>query len=158
MKAYLSYVNNFTSAAFVLTTLRNQNKDFDNWLAVPYVSVHIQQYQVCSMYHCDTLDIRDLLITPVQRPPRYIMLLSVYYHVGCFLIYKDLSRNTWETHPDFEDLIKAKQKVTQITNFLNESKKQAEQINKVASIYALIEGLSSQMVVVSNTRYKTKLE
>jgi hypothetical protein len=60
------------------------------------------------------LDYATLLIMPVQRLPRYVLLL------------KDLKRKTKDEHPDFQDLKTAIRKMKDMAAFVNVSKKDNE--------------------------------
>jgi len=56
------------------------------------------------------IDLSSLLITPVQRIPRYELLL------------KELINCTWETHPDYTNLEKALQTIKGVASTINEKK------------------------------------
>jgi len=60
----------------------------------------------------DTYQLSSLLIQPVQRVPRYEMLLM------------DMVKNTWETHPDLQSLQKALAAIKEIAKFINTQKKE----------------------------------
>jgi len=51
--------------------------------------------------------LESLLITPVQRIPRYEMLL------------KDLLKHTWPSHPDHQDLVLALSKIQSTAKYNN---------------------------------------
>jgi len=70
-----------------------------------------------------SLDLLDaLLITPIQRLPRYNLLLS------------DLIKNTEDDHPDLPDLKKALDMMLRISERVNERIKQSENIQKLQNI------------------------
>eukprot|EP01117_Protostelium_nocturnum_P020073 TRINITY_DN887_c0_g1_i1.p1 TRINITY_DN887_c0_g1~~TRINITY_DN887_c0_g1_i1.p1 ORF type:complete len:1736 (-),score=672.97 TRINITY_DN887_c0_g1_i1:47-5254(-) len=71
--------------------------------------------------------LNSLLILPVQRMPRYIMLLS------------EILKNTREDHPDHADLKLAVEQVSLTTNLLNEKKRQADNNTKIREIEESIE-------------------
>ena len=56
------------------------------------------------------------MITPVQRLPRYELLL------------RDLVKNTAKNHPDYPNLTFALEKMTEINVFINEQQRDSEQI------------------------------
>lgn len=64
-------------------------------------------------------DLTDLLITPVQRPPRYLLML------------KELLKRTQESHPDYNNLTTAVQKMERTNQVINERKKRFEMMKKV---------------------------
>lgn len=76
------------------------------------------------------LDLRSYLIMPVQRLPRYELLL------------KDLLRHTEESHPDYQNLQMAYEKIRQTTMMVNERSKEFEQRNNVLKVKELINGLN----------------
>eukprot|EP01080_Neovahlkampfia_damariscottae_P006452 gene6452-10459_t len=59
-------------------------------------------------------DLKSLFIQPIQRLPRYSLLL------------KELIKNTDEEHSDFENLTQAKQKVDELLTTINTNKKKYE--------------------------------
>eukprot|EP01130_Rhizamoeba_saxonica_P016624 TRINITY_DN7718_c0_g1_i1.p1 TRINITY_DN7718_c0_g1~~TRINITY_DN7718_c0_g1_i1.p1 ORF type:complete len:1017 (-),score=221.20 TRINITY_DN7718_c0_g1_i1:77-3127(-) len=65
------------------------------------------------------LGLDDLLITPVQRIPRYSLLL------------RDLIKNTDEDHPDYSNLQKSSEMMTDTVEFMNEEVRKAENNRKV---------------------------
>jgi hypothetical protein len=64
----------------------------------------------------------SLLIQPVQRIPRYEMLL------------KDLLKYTWLSHPDYENLEIAVDKIVEAAAFNNEQKRKAECLMRLLDI------------------------
>jgi len=72
---------------------------------------------------------------PVQRIPRYNMLL------------KDLVKHTWEDHPDANNLNVALQKITEVAEYLNEKKRQAEMLKILVLIQSAISGKKVPYIV-----------
>lgn len=66
--------------------------------------------------------IESFLIMPVQRLPRIEMLL------------KDLLKHTDEDHPDHLNLERAFEGISEITAFVNEKKREAENFHKMAAV------------------------
>eukprot|EP00041_Stephanoeca_diplocostata_P037736 m.1441789 g.1441789 ORF g.1441789 m.1441789 type:complete len:80 (+) comp25095_c0_seq4:2359-2598(+) len=60
--------------------------------------------------------LEDHMITPIQRIPRYILLLS------------DLMKHTHETHPDHQLLAQCVVSMKAIARHINESKKRSEEV------------------------------
>ena len=56
------------------------------------------------------LPLPGYLITPIQRLPRYVLLV------------KDLFKHTWRSHCDYSDLEKALGAIQDVTNYVNEVK------------------------------------
>jgi hypothetical protein len=86
--------------------------------------------------------LHSLLIQPIQRMPRYLLLLEVslfiIFHFHSYLFYlilfheqKDLLKNTKEDHPDFNYLASAIEKVKKINLQMNESKRESESLQQV---------------------------
>lgn len=82
------------------------------------------------------LHLNSFLILPVQRLPRYEMLL------------RDILRNTWKSHPDYASLTAALRAVTEVTTFLNESKRSVENANRMAQLQNKLSGQSVEEVQI----------
>ena len=94
MKLYAGYVSNYhRSLATIDKCLRN--RDFEHWLHVChflcFFPIVLKERESTHRNH--TLD--SVLILPVQRIPRYCLLLE------------QLLKYTWEEHCDYEDLTEA---------------------------------------------------
>merc|ERR1711988_1665742 len=112
LKVYTQYVKNFSAALTRLNELMESHSKFKKWLE--------KQLQAASgkkMY-----DLPSYLITPVQRIPRYYLLL------------KSLSKKTWKDHPDYESLKIATEKAKEIAGFVNQNAKDAENLQKVIQL------------------------
>ncbi len=70
----------------------------------------------------------DFLIMPVQRVPRYALLL------------RELLKATPAGHPDAAGLALALQKVDEITAFLNEQKRKAEDFSRILALHDKLTG------------------
>jgi hypothetical protein len=79
----VDYIKNYEEAIMRLDDCRKANAKLDTFVKVK--EKHIP----------GSLDVQSLLITPVQRIPRYNLLLQ------------DLVRRTWPDHPDFPKLTQA---------------------------------------------------
>lgn len=87
------------------------------------------------------MDIQSYLIMPVQRLPRYRLLLE------------DLIKNTNGLHhKDYRPLIAACEEIKKVANFINEQKKEAENMNRVLEIQSLLSGLLSNQSLFTNKR------
>jgi hypothetical protein len=73
------------------------------------------------------LSLEHLLIMPVQRMPRYVMLLT------------ELSRATPFTHPDKDDIEKAIAKLQEVTQHVNDFIKKAESSKKMGGLEVFIQ-------------------
>lgn len=81
---------------------------------------------------CNGLSLASFLIMPVQRIPRYSLLLQ------------DMVKHTWTSHPDFQDLKEAAQKLKECAVALNLKKEESENLEKLAEIES---ALSSKLKV-----------
>eukprot|EP01112_Ceratiomyxa_fruticulosa_P009029 TRINITY_DN234_c0_g3_i1.p1 TRINITY_DN234_c0_g3~~TRINITY_DN234_c0_g3_i1.p1 ORF type:complete len:784 (+),score=187.98 TRINITY_DN234_c0_g3_i1:333-2684(+) len=77
--------------------------------------------------------LEDYLIRPVQRIPRYNLLLL------------DLVKHTTPDHPDYANLANAEKKVKSVAEHMNEKKREFENIMKVTEIQETIEGNSEPL-------------
>lgn len=125
LKLTQGYVNLHPKVSTVIETLRYQSKGFRK-IIVNNELVH--QVQLIA-----------LLIEPVQRIPRYQLLLD------------DLLANTPEGHPEFEDLEKALKKVEEIILTLNKTRRSSSGTQNMHSIYRKIRGRGSSLWVPSRS-------
>lgn len=80
------------------------------------------------------LDLSSMLIMPVQRLPRYKLLLE------------DLIRNTDDSHPDFESLSKAYQQVSDIAMSVNRYIEVSDKGKRMAFLSPKFRGLDEELV------------
>ena len=66
LKVYADYVNNYNTAIEEISRLKKENKEFRSFLKN-------------SIKQCGGLDINSYLVLPIQRIPRYVMLLEEMY-------------------------------------------------------------------------------
>ena len=81
------------------------------------------------------LDLRSYLITPVQRLPRYNLLLT------------ELIKNTEKDHPDYDNLCKSLESFKECTQFANDSVRQRERRDKLVIIAKSCEGIEESDIV-----------
>jgi len=102
LKVYIQYVNNYNVSLEKLEKL-NAIPEFSSWL---------QQQE--SLEICQKNNISSLLIMPIQRIPRYVLLLE------------DLVRHSPSPHIDHENLTVALARMKDIAKLINEKKREAE--------------------------------
>ncbi|TPX61245.1 hypothetical protein SpCBS45565_g07305 [Spizellomyces sp. 'palustris'] len=107
MKIYAHFVNNYDQAVETLNRV-SENPAFEKKLQ-----------DISKNMGTRAPDLTDLLITPVQRPPRYLLML------------KELLKRTPSTHPDHNSLTTALQKMERTVQIINERKKRFEMMKKV---------------------------
>eukprot|EP00475_Leptophrys_vorax_P019975 TRINITY_DN2736_c0_g1_i1.p1 TRINITY_DN2736_c0_g1~~TRINITY_DN2736_c0_g1_i1.p1 ORF type:complete len:725 (+),score=210.00 TRINITY_DN2736_c0_g1_i1:40-2214(+) len=115
LKMYTQYLNGYETSMTVINSL-GSSKQFKSFL-----ESRRQDPEV-------TLDLMSYLILPVQRIPRYELLL------------REFLKNTPEGHPEREVLAGAFEKVQSIAQHINESKRRVENMSKVLAIQNKIEG------------------
>ena len=101
---YSTYINNFDSALDLYYKLMDENPDFNAFVMARKKSLG--------------LDLSSYLIMPVQRIPRYLLLLGT------------LLEATPEDHPDRKGLQVAATKARQLTDEINENKRITEERRK----------------------------
>jgi hypothetical protein len=112
------YCTNYEKTISTLQELRKKDSQFDSWLD--------ERLEKPETGH---LDLGMLMIAPVQRIPRYRLLLL------------DLIKNTWEDHEDYNYLCNASKLMEDVAEKVNESISVAERMNKVLSIKSKVTGI-----------------
>jgi len=125
LKVYTSYVQNYNSSLETLEELKKKEK-FLNLLNECREAPAVKNF-----------DITAFLIMPVQRVPRYYLLLQ------------DLVKHTWLDHPDYEPLKKAAEKMKDIAAYLNEKKREGENFIKFTEIQSTLIGKVPQLFTPS---------
>lgn len=110
LKSYTAYCNDYERALETLRRL-NENPAFEKF----FKSIHNKDI-------IKDQNIKQFLILPVQRIPRYKMLLE------------EMRKATWETHPDYENLSIALQKIRQIAQFVEDAQEKFVNMNKIIDI------------------------
>jgi hypothetical protein len=103
LKIYTDYINNYDKSQSALLRCKEDNPRFAQFLMDRTLD------PVCALRGLETF-----LVTPIQRPPRYSLLL------------RELIKNTDENHPDWKDLNQASVKIEEITTYLNEKRREFE--------------------------------
>eukprot|EP00475_Leptophrys_vorax_P006006 TRINITY_DN13655_c0_g1_i1.p1 TRINITY_DN13655_c0_g1~~TRINITY_DN13655_c0_g1_i1.p1 ORF type:complete len:806 (+),score=221.61 TRINITY_DN13655_c0_g1_i1:147-2564(+) len=116
LKMYTQYLNGYEQSIEILTQ-HSKNKKFQSFLA------ERRDSEVCK-----GLDIMSYLIMPVQRIPRYELLL------------RELKRFTLPSDEEFLDLQQAFDKIQKIAVHINENKRQIEQLSRLLEIESRLGG------------------
>ncbi|KAG0053477.1 hypothetical protein BGZ83_001021 [Gryganskiella cystojenkinii] len=120
MKMYSFYINNFDNALRVLQTQLTQAK---------HKKKMKEFLRRCAKHPKHTqLALQGYLLLPVQRIPRYKLLLQ------------DLLENTWRDHVDYQDIATALEKISDRADEMNERKRQYENHEKVLLVQSRILG------------------
>jgi hypothetical protein len=115
LKVYTTYCNNYNRAIEMVDTLRKSNSAFKEFLIKGRQDPR-----------CKELEFLDLLVLPIQRIPRYVMLLE------------DLLRCTPESHKDYELLKKSLNLMKDVANYVNERKRENENLQAVLQIQSVL--------------------
>ncbi|KAJ1657924.1 hypothetical protein IWQ61_002743 [Dispira simplex] len=130
IRIYSVYVNNFDNATELLTDLEKQRKKFTKFLAL-------------ARRHSDhnQLNLLGYLLLPVQRVPRYKLLLE------------QLLETTPRDHPDYPDLVRALEEVRDRADEINEKKRDQERNVKVIQIANQIRGSQRIQLIQPHRRF-----
>eukprot|EP01117_Protostelium_nocturnum_P009593 TRINITY_DN3423_c0_g1_i1.p1 TRINITY_DN3423_c0_g1~~TRINITY_DN3423_c0_g1_i1.p1 ORF type:complete len:856 (+),score=301.11 TRINITY_DN3423_c0_g1_i1:98-2665(+) len=122
-KLYSAYINNYENGMEALGRY-SRNPSFLTIL------------EECRKEHPNfNLNLESLLIMPIQRIPRYELLLQEYL------------KNTEKNHHDYPNLREAVDSVHKIGITINESKRRAENLSKIIEIQRRLEGTYSVNLV-----------
>jgi len=129
---YSTYVNGFSAAMITISKCKAKNTEFVAFLESAHES------------SSSKLDLQSYLIMPVQRLPRYVLLLT------------ELLKNTPPTHPGYKALTEALKKVKEIADFVNEAKREAENMQQVLSIQDSLSGKRFLPIIEAHRRFDSK--
>ncbi|PRP74759.1 hypothetical protein PROFUN_06620 [Planoprotostelium fungivorum] len=115
LKIYSGYVENFNHSLEVIHSL-GKKKEWEKFILEAKETPGLNR-----------LDLPSLLIMPVQRVPRYSMLLST------------LLKHTEKSHPDHKHLTNVTERIAKVAEYLNENKRQAENRTTLMSIDSSID-------------------
>jgi len=131
LKMYTMYSGNFEKMAAEIRTLRKNRLVSKRWARI--------EKEVGS-------NIESLLITPIQRVPRYQLLLE------------QMIKYTSNKHPQRITLEYAKEKVTEIAQHINDAKERIEKTRILMEVLATITDVPEDVKLVQNNRFFIKEE
>lgn len=113
-KTYGQYAKYYDAGSELLKKFSDENADgkFALWLA--------EQWEKDP--RCKNVTLASLLITPIQRVPRYVMLIA------------ELLKRTAAEHPDYGNLVQALEGVKVIGTHINEAIRKREQREQILSL------------------------
>ncbi|CAG8446200.1 28263_t:CDS:10 [Dentiscutata erythropus] len=131
LKMYSLYVKNFNSALSVIDIQLKDNPVFSAFLR-----------DVIKTGKCKGLTLQAYLIMPVQRIPKYKLLLE------------GLLKKTTENHPDYLNLKKAYQIIENVATFVNETIRHHEMIISMLEIQKSLVGFDETLLIPGRTLVK----
>lgn len=131
-RIYTAYVSNFDRASATLEECEKQ----------PAFAAFLRQR--LESEECKGQTLRSFLILPVQRVPRYRLLVE------------DLVKNTPESHPDHKQLVECLDKISEVAADINEAIRKHENRLKVLAIQQRINTLICNVNVCSHTPTESK--
>jgi len=128
LKVYTQYVKDQPKAQAMFDKKKTKKK-FNQWLWERKQAREI------------TMELDSYLILPIQRVPRYTLLLD------------NLGKHTWPEHPDYINLRKAAAQVADVANYINERKRDRENIDKITVIMKRITGKFENLAADPRRRF-----
>merc|ERR1719230_119683 len=124
IKLYKYYVNNYEKSLVSLTNARSTRSKFDKFLSTLDYSETLKNQ-----------NLQSYLILPVQRIPRYVLLLQ------------DLLETTPSDHEDYPNIKNALREMESLGDYINENKRHHEQINQILDIQAKLQKFPEETLV-----------
>ncbi|KAI7833327.1 Dbl homology domain-containing protein, partial [Kickxella alabastrina] len=131
LKMYSLYLRNFRSALADISRWLSSNHEFAQFIQ-----------QANSNPECKSLAFQSYLLLPVQRIPRYKMLLE------------DLLKHTPETHVDHQNIGDALRTIEDVATFVNENIQEHEMTLSIIEIQRML-GLKESLLVPGRRLIKT---
>jgi len=131
LKMYTMYSGNYEKMAAEIRTLRKNKVVSKRWAKI--------EKEVGN-------NIESLLITPIQRVPRYQLLLE------------QMIKYTSNKHPQRITLEYAKEKITEIAQHINDAKERIEKTRILMQVLATITDVPADVKLVANNRFFIKEE
>eukprot|EP01127_Copromyxa_protea_P015344 TRINITY_DN4401_c0_g1_i1.p1 TRINITY_DN4401_c0_g1~~TRINITY_DN4401_c0_g1_i1.p1 ORF type:complete len:1275 (-),score=238.87 TRINITY_DN4401_c0_g1_i1:139-3642(-) len=121
MKLYTTYVNYYDEVSRI----------------IEQASVHPEVFSALAAGRDDPtnpkrLDLMSMLIMPIQRLPRYVLLI------------KELLAHTPEDHPDLAELATLFTKLSTVTSYINQKKREMENYRTVSAISEKLQGYDQE--------------
>eukprot|EP01130_Rhizamoeba_saxonica_P016625 TRINITY_DN771_c0_g1_i1.p1 TRINITY_DN771_c0_g1~~TRINITY_DN771_c0_g1_i1.p1 ORF type:complete len:943 (-),score=273.03 TRINITY_DN771_c0_g1_i1:66-2894(-) len=125
LKIYTVYTNNYTKSLLAIAYQKEKNSVFRN-----FITTMSHQQELLGSY----------LVLPIQRPPRYVMLL------------KTLLENTPIDHEDYNSLKDVLDEVSDVARHINEKKRETEERHAVTEISFKLEGIPDDYILTTPSR------
>lgn len=121
LKAYTQYLKHYKELSSILAKHKKKSEFKKMLESLPTAE-------------CRSLGLKDYLIMPVQRIPRYSLLL------------RDLLNNTWADHIDYEDLRDAVEKVRSVAQYVEDFQEESYNVAKVREISQSLSGKNKEFL------------
>lgn len=129
LKIYTDYINHYDKSQNTLLRCKEDNPRFAQFLMDRTLE------PICALRGLETF-----LVMPIQRPPRYSLLL------------RELIKNTDQTHPDWADLNAASERIEKITMYLNEKRREFDSRFKMLELAHSLVSLKIRAEIVQPHR------
>jgi len=130
LKLYTDYINNYNNSLTTLSNLRSSS-NFGSFLEKLEKQPEVQRLQL-----------NAYLILPVQRIPRYK------------LLFEDLLKHTLEENIDYPAITETVKSMRLMAEFINESKRKNENVQKLSEIQNTLTSLGEVILVKNYREYK----
>lgn len=134
-KIYIDYLNGYEACLQVMDRLKKKNKHFAETMTA--IDDKIRDSGGC-------LALQSYMIMPVQRVPRYVLLL------------KELIKNSNSTHPQWASMNAALKKVEKIALAVNEGQRRMENMQELNELNAALNGQPKDFTLVQAKRSLVK--
>jgi len=132
LKCYTTYVNNYNNAVQILTDLENSSEAFTAYLKTLTTS------------SIPGKGLYTYLIMPIQRVPRYILLLQ------------ELIKHTRPSHPDYEPLKVALKDMSDLADYIDECKSAYNESKHIVDLQKRIIGFPKDQTLIAPKRVYLK--
>jgi len=123
-KIYQLYIDNFGNSTNLVKEQIGTSKEIAEFLSK-------QSHQPA----CNKRTLEDFLIMPVQRIPRYLLLM------------KELAKHTEPGHPDEVNIATSIIKFQEVLSFLNDSRRKVDNLEKISSIVQSVVDLDQTLII-----------
>jgi len=130
MKIYITYLNGYQECLKILTELKQKNKKFAE--LIEGINEVLGQK--------GTLVLGDYMIMPVQRVPRYVLLLQ------------ELIKNSSESHTQWDNMQSSLKKFKEIASSINEGQRSMENALKLMQLSNLLKKVPKDFDLVKPSR------
>jgi len=127
LRVYVDYVKGYSRALELVSGMNESH---------PFRKFFRDQIKSAPPVYAN-FNFESLLIVPIQRIPRYKMLLT------------DMHKNMRPEHPDYQGLEDALKKVGEIADWVNENQKNAERMAKSVLLSERVIGMDEQLISAS---------